>query len=339
MLINDQAARFVQSFEPHLTREQAMARYWTLWHSDEGQRRLAAWGNDGSVAAGARQALLPGLLITEERWHEIPRQWPRVFKRMTSAEAYEKWEEKKMPGYAQLRPKGAPTVRDNGIHEDGFKYFLNPYDIALATAIRDYQIEDGSFLDIAHPLMFGLAESCNQSQEIMHANVLQTGRVYNSAIVGDGVPLFSEHHPTKNGTYSNIMVPRSYLNEGSLEAICGLINALPLVNDTRSRAKPRLLIVPIQLQFTALRLFDYLKNQYGRVPEALPQGYQVLDYLEDPEAWYVTTSIDGLVSVEWEPFKLDLKIEEGSLIIDASHSYGCGHINPRGIMASFPEQK
>lgn len=336
MLTNDTAAKFVQTFEPELNREQAIARYWTLWHSDKGQNRLNRWRHDGSAASDARDDLLPALLIVEEKFKQIPRQWPFIYRRALTTEEGERVAELKGLALAQLRAKGAPITRDIGSLQERFIYNLMPNELALGMPIEQHQIEDGTFLDIAQPILMAFAESFVQSEEILHANYIQQGRVLNPRIGGDGASLFHEQHPIENGTYSNIL-GNHHLNQAVLEEAGEFINKLPLMNGRQSRAHPMLLVVPIRLQFAAHRLMQAVKEKFGGDhPKGYPAGYMVLDYLNDPNAWYLTTSLTGLVSMEDAPFTLDLKIEDGKIIIEATHSYAIGHINPRGIIASYP---
>jgi hypothetical protein len=63
-----------------------------------------------------------------------------------------------------------------------------------------------------------------------------------------------------------------------------------------------------------------------------------MDYLTSPFAWFVLSSIKGLVSYERIPFELDMQVDPvtGNLMIIAYFRFGAGVKNPRGIFGSFP---
>ena len=340
------------------------AHYEMLMRCPAAQRRLREWAEQeqGDPALEqTRRELLPGLLMVQAEFAQTVRQWPEVFRRLPpSNEGPERWEEKPMPelrgmshrgappieetqhefapGLPQLRPHGAPSVRNNRSFETAI-FHLDAHDIALACKI------DGEHLnvDMFPKVMLSMADSFVQAEEILHANMLDTGRTYRPSIVGDGVPLFSnEHtygdHTTSKGVYSNIADKGYHLTEAALEEIIEPINMMPVPGGIRSRAQPRKLVVPIARQFTAHRL---LKSDYpAPLPVAskfFPEGYCVLDYLTDKLPWYVLTTINGLISIEWKPFKLDLKVEGDALVLEGSQSYGVGYNNPRAIFGIFPE--
>lgn len=327
---------------------QALALYDRLADSNEAKKRLREWAEQDygdDYLERRRRALLPALLLMQERHASIPRHWTQIFSRSLATEDVERTVEVRGPGLPQVRPRGAATTRDNAPGER-FVYYLEPRDIALSTAIK--RDADPGWMDFAEvnehgergrtdlisvvvPLMFGMAESFVQAEEIIHANLIDTGRVYNAAIGGDGVPLFAEH-PIDTSTYSNR--GEFDLQELALEHISALIKVLPLQNGNRAMPRARKLVVPIPHEFRAARL---IKAIHEVDPSLYPEGYCVLDFLNDPTAWYVLTTIKGLVSMEKTPFKLDLRVEDDNLVLEGSHSYGCGYKNPRAIFGCFPD--
>jgi hypothetical protein len=156
--------------------------------------------------------------------------------------------------------------------------------------------------------------------------------VWRLVIGGDGVPLFSDKHPFKDGVYSNIMAPGLHFNQAALEKVSEAIRNFVAPNGLRYFARPRLVVVPIHLEFIAHRLFEEPDIQ-----AKYPQGYCVLDFLDDPDAWYVMSTLHGLVHLDKQPFQLDLSIQDGRLVLEGSQSYGVGYNNPRAIFGVFPE--
>lgn len=310
-------------------------------NSDAAKQRLEEWAQEDQgdpILEEARRELLPGLLIVEDKFRQIPRQWPRVFRRGLATEACEVFEERASLALAQIQPRGSSAVIDRSYRLSGSKYLIEKRDIGLATEVTKADIESGSHVAVFAPCALGLAESFVQTEEILHANLIATGRVYNPRIRGDGEPLFSERHPIKDGSYSNIISGSLPLSQAAIERGGVEINRIPLGNGHQLRARPVLLVIPVELEFQAHRLLHQHPDEPPEAPRSYPDGYCVLDYLEDPKSWYLTTSITGLISLEWQPFRLDLKVEDGKLVLEGSQSYGVGYTNPRAIVASFPEQ-
>jgi hypothetical protein len=350
---DDFAAWLISAVYPSLPKDEALHRYDELARSETARERLKEWADQDygdPVLEDARRVLLPALLVVEQKHAEMPRQWPQVFSRSLATEDAERSVEVRGPGLPQFRPRGAHTARDNAPGER-FIYLLQPQDIALATAVqkdgddcwRDFARPDGqnAFTDLAAVfpmLMLGMAESFVQAEEIIHANALNTGKVYNASYLGDGAPLFGEH-PIDDGVYTNSPTWKGRhvdLNETALEWMAAEIQKTPLqAPGVRAGARARKLVVPPENEGTAFRLFE------GGDSTALhfyPEGYCVLDHLQDPLAWYVLTTIGGLRSIEKTPFKLDLCVDGNKLVLEGSHSYGCGYNNPRAIFGSFPTE-
>lgn len=341
MFSQDEKAALVQDCtSEHPRKANAIEYYDITMRSIEAQGRLREWAEQyqGDPALEeARRDLLPALLTTERLYNWMPRQWPEVFRRLMRSgddESEVRSAERFRPGLPRLRPRGTAITRSNppdspyGV----WVYDLEPHEVALGTSIKGGAIAEGQHIEQFGPLALGMAESFLQAEEVIHANMLNTGRVYNAVIGGDGVSLFSAEHRIKDGGYSNIFEPVS-LTEIALEGIAICIRKLPDRNGMLLLARPKKLIVPVHLQFTADRLF-----QEPAIRATYPDGYCVLDFLTHPAAWFVQTYIPGLISVEWKPFRLDLKVEGDALILEGTQTYGCGYNNPRAIVGCFPDK-
>lgn len=317
-------------------RDELVARYAELIASPEARARLAGWAADDEldpVAAQARELLLPGTLIAERQFLQVPRQWPYVFWRcLSTQDEPQEWGEMAYTGLPLLRLPGERAAYDSGIGKVEFRYRIEPQEVALAVRIPAARIADGSYFNAFRDAALGLGESFVQAEEILHANVLNIGMVYNPAIVGDGVSLFSAEHPYRHGTYSNRA--DFGLNEASLEESATRIRRFHDFTGLRMLARPRTLIVPVQLEYAAHRLLKGMAED--KSPAAPSEGYRVLDYLENPQAWFLLTTVRSLVSVERKPYRLDISIDGADLLLEASQAYGVGHRNPRGCFGSFP---
>lgn len=319
---------------------EALSTYARLIRSEEAQRRIAAWDAAGTdsdpVLHEMRQLLLPALLYAEEMYQHIPRQWAPLFSVALSKMALERIAEMRYAGLAQLTPEGSQTTRDNAGGER-FVYSIENLAFALGVAFSREAINDGLCLHQVGAISMGLAESHHQTAEILHANVFNVGEVYQAQIGGDGLPLFSESHPIDKGTYSNVLYDRP-LTEAGLEDVAMLIAKFPDQAGLKIEARPINLVVPIALQFQAFRLESALKREHGdKMPPWWPRnGIEVVDYLTDPKAWFVTTSIKGLVSFRRAPFRMDLLIESDKLVIETTERYGMGYYNPRAVIGVLP---
>lgn len=268
-----------------------------------------------------RVAILPALLFVEDQYRKTARQWHAVFRRVAGSDAERTVE------YTEVRTPGKRAARDSQAGRPFLLSRICRQDLALATPIAPQN--DARSINLA----IGLSESFLQAEEISHANVLATGRSLNLARdIAD--PLFSAAHRSGACLYSNLLQPQMHLNEAALELAAQQIRKIVDANGHRLLLRPHLLVVPIELESTAHRLMRISKSD-GQ-PPAFPSGYAVLDYLDAPKSWFLTTSIHGLVSCEWEPFSLNISIKDDELILEATQSYGAGYNNPRGCFASFP---
>lgn len=292
-----------------------------------------------------RDLLVPGLAGVEGKYPQIVRQWPNVFWRGHSKMSLERIAEMRYTGLAQLKAEGAATVFDNA---PGERYIWqiehNAY--GLGTAITREALDDNLYKEHFGPMSIGLAESFAQTEEIVHANVINQSTVANPMYIGDGQPLASTGHPIDNGAYANRPSPDIDLNESAIEYALQQIRVFPDQAGLRLLARGRKLVVPIALEFTAERLTKAELRPGTNSNDitaflssgGLSEGYQVMDYLTSPYLWAVLSTIRGLVSYERIPFELDLQVDPvtGNLLIVAYQRYGVGVRNPRGIWISAP---
>lgn len=295
--------------------------------------------------AAARDLLLPGLVAITGKYSQIDRQWPQIFSRSNSKMALERAAEMRYAGLAQLKAEGGATVFDNAAGER-YVYNIEHVALGLGIAMTREALDDNLYKDQFGPMSMGLAESFHQTEEILHANLLNTATTYNQSIVGDNVALCATNHPIDNGTYANRPSPDIGLNEAGIEYALQQIRVFPDQAGLRMLARGKKLIVPVSQQFTAHRLTradlrpGTSNNDITAFISAggLSEGYQVMDYLSSSLNWFVTSNIKGLVSFNRMPFELDMQVDPitGNLMIIAYQRYGIGYINPRSLWGSFP---
>lgn len=189
-------------------------------------------------------------------------------------------------------------------------------------------------------------ESFNQTKEIIAANVLNLANQFQNQVGGDSVALCSTAHPIDGNTYANRPSTDLDLNEASLQASLMQIRQFPDQAGLKVFARGRKLVVPLQLEYVAERLLkSELRPGTGDndvnatvSSGALPEGYQVMDFLTSQFAWFVRTSIRGLIYLERIPFETDMQVDPitGNLLCTGYERYSAGYMNPRCIWGSFP---
>lgn len=277
---------------------------------------------------------------------EIPKQWSGVFDMNGNSEmALERVVEMRPVGLAQLKAEGGATAFDNAAGER-FIWNINMIAIGLGFAITREALDDNLYKDQFNPQSMGLAESFAQTWEILHANVLNNGATYDTTVGGDGQALFSTAHPVDTGVYANTPSPQADLNEAALEAAFITIRSFPDQAGIKKFFRGRKLVVPPQLEFVAERLtktelrVGTANNDTNAFMSAgaLPDGYQVMDFLTSAYAWFLKTTCKGMRHYNRIPYEMDLQVDPvtGNLMVLAYERQGFNYTNPRSIYGSLP---
>lgn len=291
--------------------------------------------------------LFPGLREVTGKYQQIPKQFDKIFDTMRSEMAIERTVEARYLGYAALKNEGAATTFDNNA---GQRYTFNQehVEIALGYAITRKAIDDNLYKTQFMPSNLGLNESFNQTKEIICANVLNTGNVYNPAVGGDGQPLFATAHPVDSGIYANAPSVPSDLNEASLlTAMIAIRRNFVDQAGLKFYARARKMVVPPELEPIAIRLLqtelrpgsgDNDVNAIRSTSGGLQEGYIVNDYLTSPYAWFLLTNVKGLAYMERVPYETDMQVEftTDNLLVKGYERYSAGYYNPRAGYGSFP---
>ena len=294
-----------------------------------------------------RDLLLPGLWGIDGKYPSIPRQWPQIFKSVDSQMALERRAAVRFLGYAQLKNEGAPTATDNNMGQR-FVYNAEHFEIGLMYAITRKAIDDNLYKSEFGPNNDGLMEAFKETEEVYAANVLNNGNVFNTAVQGDGVALFSTSHPTDAGNIANRPSPDVDLNETSL------LNSLITIRSTwldnaglKIHARGRKAIIPPNLEPVALRLFrSELRpgtatndvNAILGMNESLKEGFMVWDYLSSSFAWFILTNQKGLIMFNRKPFEMDMSVEftTDNLLVKGYQRYVPSYYDWRSVWGTFP---
>jgi hypothetical protein len=190
------------------------------------------------------------------------------------------------------------------------------------------------------------------TKQVKAAAVLNNG-FSGSYLGGDGVSLFGYNsnntlvnHPIiSGGTNANTPSTQVDLNETSLEAAVIQIAAWTDERGLLIAAKPKKLIVPPALMFTAKRLLDTelrvatADNDINAIKQmgAIPEGYTVNHFLTDSNAWFLTTDVpNGLKHFVRTPLQnsMDGDFDTGNVRYKARERYSFGWSDPLGIWGS-----
>lgn len=293
-----------------------------------------------------RDLLLPGLRGVTGEYQQIPTQWTHIFRRGKSEMALERTVEMRFLPLAQLKNEGQGTTFDNA---SGERYVYNQEhnEIALGYSITRKAIDDNLYKAQFNPSNLGLQRAFAQTKEIYGAGVLNTANVYNAAVSGDGVALCATNHPIDGGgTVANRPTTDVDLNEATLQSALIQIRQFKDAAGLRVMARGRKLVVPIQLEYVAIRL---LKTELRPgtndndvnatiVSGGLPEGHVVLDFLTSAFAWFVLTTIDGLLYLDRVPFETDMQVDftTDNLLVKGYERYSFGYYNWRAIWGTFP---
>jgi len=288
--------------------------------------------------------LLPGLnALFGLEYARYGEEHKEIYETEKSERSFE--EETKLAGFsaAPVKNEGQAIAYDNA--QEAFTSRYNHETIALGFSITEEAVEDNLYDSLSARYTKALARGMAYTKQVKAASVINNGFSANY-IGGDGVSLFSTAHPLVNGgTNSNRPTTGADLNETSLEAAVIQIAGWTDEKGLLIAAKPRKLIIPVNLMFVATRLLETslrvgttdndinaLKNN-GSIPE----GYTVNHFLTDTNGWYLTTDVpNGLKHFERMPLtnSMDGDFDTGNVRYKARERYSFGWSDPLGIFGS-----
>ena len=295
--------------------------------------------------SSARDLLLPGLADVEGKYPTIKTRWKEWASQGASKMAMERVDEMRYTGLAQLKQEGGATTFDNASGQR-YTYVAQHINVGLGFAMTRELLDDNLYKEHFGPSSLGLSESFAQFKEVYVHSLLNTGTTYNSNIVADGQPLFSTAHPIDNGTYANRPSPDLDFNEASVEYALNTIRFWPDQAGLLALVRARKIVLPVALSWAGERLFktelrtNTANNDVSAIitSGAVPEGYMVSEFLTSAFAWFVITSVRGLMVYDRVPFEMDLQVDPvtGNLLVLGYERYAAFYRNSRGAFGSFP---
>jgi hypothetical protein len=297
--------------------------------------------------------LLPGLnALFGEEYANYENEHEEIYATENSERSFE--EELKLSGF------GAAPVKDEGAsisYDTAQESFVARYThetIAMGFSITEEAMEDNLYVSLSGRYTKALARAMAYTRQVKAVFPLNNGFT-NSYQSGDGVNLFTassdgvtggDGHPlVSGGKNSNRPATAADLNETSLEDAVIQIGKWTDERGLKIAARPRKLIVPSDLQFTATRLLqsDYrvgtADNDVNAIKTngVIPEGYSVNHYLTDTNAFFIITDVpDGMKHFVRSPMttSMDGDFDTGNVRYKSRERYSFGVSDPLGIWGS-----
>jgi len=288
--------------------------------------------------------LLPGLnALFGMEYARYGEEHKEIYETETSERSFE--EETKLSGFsaAPVKNEGSAIAYDNAQEAWSTRYTHET--IALGFSITEEAVEDNLYDSLSARYTKSLARAMAYTKQVKAAAVLNNG-FSASYPGGDGVSLFNANHPLiSGGVNSNTPGTQVDLNETSLEAAVIQIAAWTDERGLLIAAKPKKLIVPPALMFTAKRLLDTelrvatADNDINAIKQmgAIPEGYTVNHFLTDSNAWFLTTDVpNGMKHFVRTPLQnsMDGDFDTGNVRYKARERYSFGWSDPLGMFGS-----
>jgi phage major head subunit gpT-like protein len=289
--------------------------------------------------ANFSELLWPGIReIFGDTYQDWPAVYPKIFNVRKSDQAFEK-----DLGIAGLPLAAIKDEGDNITYASPNQGYMAEYvhlTYALGSMVTKEAYDDDQYGKINQiPKM--LARSMRTTEEVVGAGVLNNG--FNGAFPGpDGVPLFSTSHPlVYGGVYSNTLATPADLGQTSLEQAHLDLAAMTDDSGIPIVVRPRLLVIPPALQFSAQVLLASAYKPGGNANDinTMENALDVLvnPYLTDPDSWYVLTDADnGLIWFDRESATPERTndFDTRNLKFAIFRRFSCGWTDPRGIYGS-----
>jgi len=295
--------------------------------------------------------LLPGLnALFGMEYARYGEEHKEIYETEKSERSFE--EETKLAGFgsAPVKNEGQAIAYDNA--QEAFTARYNHETIALGFSITEEAVEDNLYDSLSARYTKSLARAMAYTKQVKAASVINNG-FNGSYLGGDGVTLFGNNsasarvgHPLVNGGVNyNSPTTGVDLNETSLENAVIQIAAWTDERGLLIAAKPRKMIVPPSLMFTAKRLLDTelrvqtADNDINALKQmgAIPEGYTVNHFLTDVNGWYLITDVpNGMKHFERIALQnsMDGDFDTGNVRYKARERYSFGWSDPLGMWGS-----
>ena len=288
--------------------------------------------------------LLPGLnALFGLEYAKYGEEHKEIYETETSERSFE--EETKLSGFsaAPVKNEGQAIAYDNA--QEAWTARYTHETIAMGFSITEEAVEDNLYDSLSSRYTKALARGMAYTKQVKGAYVLNNAFT-GGPTYGDGQVLCSTAHPlVSGGTNSNRPATGADLNETSLENAVIQIAGWTDERGLLIAAKPKKLIVPPALMFTATRLLETslrvstADNDINALKSmsSIPEGYTVNHFLTDTNAWFLTTDVpNGLKHFVRVPLATSMyaDFDTGNNRFKARERYSFGVSDPLGMFGS-----
>lgn len=244
--------------------------------------------------------LIPGLnALFGQSYSTYEQEHLELFDEFGSNRSFE--EDQKITGFgnAPVKQEGMATAYDTA--QEGYTARYSHETVSMGFAITQEAVEDNLYDTLSARYTRELARAMASTKQIKAAAVLNNG--FTTFLAGDGVSLFNTAHPQVGAAaLANRPTTAVDLNETSLEAAIIQISKWTDDRGKLLNARVQKMIIPTDLMFTAKRVLETegrvgtADNDINAIKKmsAVPQGFAVMHYLTDPDAWFLKTDVtDG----------------------------------------------
>ena len=290
--------------------------------------------------------LLPGLnALFGLEYKRYGEEYKEIYETESSERSFE--EETKLSGFgaAPVKNEGQAIRYDNA--QEAWTARYNHETIAMGFSITEEAMEDNLYDSLSARYTKALARAMAYTKEVKGAYILNAAFTGSgNPTYGDGVVLCSTAHPlVSGGTNSNRPTTGTDLNETSLENAVIQIAAWTDERGLLLAAKPKKLVIPPALMFTATRLLE-TQNRVGTADNdinalksngSIPGGYTVNHFLTDTNAWFLLTDVpNGLKHFNRVATanSMDGDFETGNVRYKSRARYSFGVSDPLGLFGS-----
>lgn len=241
-----------------------------------------------AIAEGMRAILF-------EKYDSYPEEYKEIFNVYESSKAEEKDSAISGFGLMPVKQEGTGILYDDPIQ--GYDVTYSHVTYGLGFRVTKEMWEDDLYGKIKK-MPRALARSAKHTVEQTAANIFNYGFVTSYNTGGDSKALFASDHPlTGGGSYGNKPTVAADLTVSSLQAAIQAMEETPDDRGLILAVKPKLLVVPPELKWTARELLGSQQKPYTADNELnafLDDGlsYFVWHYLTDDDAWFLLAPKD-----------------------------------------------
>jgi hypothetical protein len=280
----------------------------------------------GVITTGNWPKLLwPGLhAIFGASYAEIQPQWPDLFDKENSKQAFE--EELQGTGFplGQVKPQGSAIAYASDTQGYVVRYTHIVY--ALGYIVSWEEQINNLYEQVSKRRTKQLAFSMRQTKETVGAarynNAFSTSVPYAG---GDAVALCSASHPSSAGLQSNIITAADISETAIEDMMIAIMNATDVMGHHIGLQGMSLHVAPANWYEANRILKSVLQNDTAynainvlKATNALPKGIKVNNYFTDADAWFIRTNCpDGMKHFE----RVGLAFAEDNDFDTKNHKY------------------